>query len=296
MTASLKELLITDPLDVISIMQQFKDEGAPCKYKHWKWVNGKTGEISRFCCNSWECGECRPIVAERASRHANSGEADWLLTITNVPDNREECRSKWQQYMRALRQGYGKRLSSWMRLKCVMSGIAEKMGKKISATEWRLLRSESIRGHRLEYFRVLERGGKHGMRHYHVLVRGPWIPHLLAIGMASLFGFGQVGNVKEVYSDGVGYYLGKYLTKSGGEYGWRKTGSSRGYCQKRSVDLDADWRLSRPDPGSLVSVDELERMEFRDLNERAKGLHKTPKGVIIEEPSRRIRLSVEKEK
>jgi len=77
-------------------MQELKNSGAPCKYKRWHWMKKSTGEVSRFRCNSWECDEYRSVVAERASRGASCGEADYLLTMMNVPDDKGECRLKWQ--------------------------------------------------------------------------------------------------------------------------------------------------------------------------------------------------------
>ena len=65
----LAEKLITESLDVISIMQQLKESGAHCKYKRWTWLNQKTGKVSRFYCNSWEYGECRSVIAERVESY-----------------------------------------------------------------------------------------------------------------------------------------------------------------------------------------------------------------------------------
>jgi len=105
--SALRAMLTTESLDVISIMHQLKNTGRPCKYKSWFHLNIETGEKGRFCCNSWECADCRPVVAQRAARKANSGEAGWMMTITNVPDNKGECRLKWQHFLRALKNGYG---------------------------------------------------------------------------------------------------------------------------------------------------------------------------------------------
>ncbi len=129
-------------------------------------------------------------------------------------------------------------------------------------------------GFSLEYARVLERGTRSGMRHFHVLVRGQKVPHIVLVGLAHLFGFGQVGHVGDVYSEGGGWYVAKYLGKSGGEEGRRKVSFSRRYCVKQLVDLGGGWRIGRS-PNYLseleVNNSQLERMVFRKHWEYSKG-------------------------
>ncbi len=257
-------------LDVNSIMHQLAEEGRRCKYTHWKWFNPTTGEIAKFNCNSWDCRDCRGKQVSKFARRVASAGGNWLVTITNLPGDKKACRLRWQHFIRALRTGYGTRDSSWTRLREAMEQVCKRAGKHVGASGWRAFRSMAMRGAQFEYARVLERGGRTGMRHYHLIIRGEWVAWLLMVGLAHLFGFGYVGDVREVYDeDGVGWYLGKYLGKSGGESGWNKVSFSRRYLQKVAADVDGDFVLSRPDrygPGDM----DLERRSFRGALTKAK--------------------------
>jgi len=257
----LEELLCLDSsLDVISIMQQFRENGFPCRAKKAGLFlkNGGSGEIKSINCHSWECAECRGKQVVKTAYAAISGEPEWLMTVTQVPEDRVQCRRGWQQFVRALRNGYGKYEAKWEKLKSLMSDVASAMGVYVSSTEWSTLRSKVISGFALEYMRVLERGGKSGMRHFHVLIRGEEIPRIVVIGFARLFGFGKVADIRQVYDEGGSWYVAKYLGKSGGEEGWRKVTCSRGYKARKVVDVDPDWRVEHvggPVPGSTHEID-----------------------------------------
>ncbi len=253
------------PLDVNSIMHQLKNAGRKCGYGKWKWINLNTGELSKFCCNSWECGECRAAISQKYARRAQEGVPDWMVTITLVPSNRKVAQLQWQHMVRALKQGFGRRNREWERLKVHILDVATSMRQEVPEDVMLSLRSSVIAGYTFEYFRVLERGAKSGMRHWHLLLRGSLIPHLVLAGMTSMFGFGKVADIRPVYDgEGAGYYVGKHLGKSGGESGWRKVTSSRRYSLVEGRDVDADWHLSTGAPGEGVDKTMPYVVQFRE--------------------------------
>ncbi len=269
---SITELLdLHDPLDVNSIMHQLKDAGRPCSYKQWKWLNLSTGEISKFSCNSWDCGECRDAISQKYARRAQEGLPDWMVTITLVPSNRKVAQLQWQHMVRALKQGYGRRDREWETLKGHISAVAKSMEQEVPEALWLSLRKSVSAGYTFEYFRVLERGAKSGMRHWHLLLRGNLIPHLVLAGMTSMFGFGRVADIRAVYDGkGAGYYVGKHLGKSGGESGWRKVTASRKYSTVQGKDVDADWHLSTGAPGEGVDKVMPYVVQFREKFNKSK--------------------------
>jgi len=267
---ALADIVCSDqPLDVKSTMQQLHEEGRACRVGDWKWINPTTGEVSRFNCNSWECKVCRPQLQRKFASIANGGEPTMLITVTNVPGDWHVCRSKWQQFIRALRRGYGKRLDRWRLLKSKMKEVADRMHTTFTETQWKSIRARCVKGFSLEYFRALERGGRTGMKHFHMLVRGEWVPHIVLCGFSSLFGFGLVTDIREVYSDGGAFYVAKYLGKSRGEVGFRKVSRSRGYSPEKVVERDADWVLDKG-PAALMSDGEIARQQFRLENREVK--------------------------
>jgi len=268
---TLEQLLCLDSsLDVISIMQQFRENGFPCRAKKAGLFlkNSGTGEIKSINCHSWECAECRGKQVVKAAYKAISGEPDWLMTITQVPEDRRKARLSWQQFIRALRVGYGKYEAKWLKLKQLMEEVSRAMGVLVTSGQWASLRRQVRRGFAVEYMRVLERGGKSGMRHFHVLLRGEEIPRIVVIGFARLFGFGQVADIREVYDEGGSWYVAKYLGKSGGEEGRRKVTLSRGYKSRKVVDMDPDWRVEHvggPVPGTTHEVDILRHRRANEV-------------------------------
>ncbi len=235
----------------MSIMQQFADTtGLPCKYNAWKWINTRSGEVAKFCCNSWDCADCRTGMSLKYAGRMSDGNPTQMITITMVPQKVAECRLKWSQFIRALRHGYGKYPKNMEKLKKWMDFICAKMQIVLTPSQWTDVIASVRLGTAFEYFRVLERGMKSGMRHYHLLIRGPRLIHLVVVSLAALFGFGYIGDVRQVYDQvGAGGYLAKYLTKSGGETGWRKVGSSRRWRKKILVDGEADWVLAKSGQG-----------------------------------------------
>ncbi len=164
--------LLVGSLDVTSIMQEIADGGKPCKLRlgGYYLLNRGTGEKRAMNCHSWDCGECRGKQVVKYGYKAVSGEPDYWFTITNVPDSKSECAVKWQQFIAALRKGFGKYGLHWWRLRVIMGAVADRMGLSVSESQWGYLRAQVVAGFSIEYFRVLERGGKTGMRHFHVLV------------------------------------------------------------------------------------------------------------------------------
>jgi len=256
-----------DVLDVNSLMQQ--PGKAVCRYAGWRWLQPDTGETSTFNCNSWDCEVCRVGLSARFCESANAGEADWFVTITDVPLDSAKCRLQWQQFIRAVKGGYGKSDKYWWQFRLTAQVICDKMRLTVNEDEWAILRTRLEGGSRFEYVRVSEYGGLSGKRHFHLLVRGDWPPHIITVTLAQMFGFGYVGDVQEVYSDGAGNYLAKYLTKSGGAFGGRKVCYSRRYRGKELSDVDADWRLSALSPG--IGFDAGGARVFAQRNETMRG-------------------------
>lgn len=247
----LEKLLPRDlqALDVNSLMQQVKlakvEQGSKCKYSDWYFLDESTGEKVAMNCHSWECSECRKKLGVRWAHRFISAQPKRWFTITNVPGEIAVCRSKWQQFVRAIRRGYGKRESSARAFADACSQILSRMRIKLSDQQWAVLCMQTRRGYRIEYARVLERGSRTGMRHYHVLYRGDRISQLVVVALASIFGFGYVGHEGEIFDEGGCWYVSKYLSKSGGEAGWRKVTTSRRMVPK-GVEEGGDWSLVSP--------------------------------------------------
>ena len=236
-------------LDVKGLMQQVGEDVAsnrPCKYRKWRYIDVSTGETRPFNCRSWNCLACRQGMANKWARRFVDAQPERWFTITNVPDDKTVCRLKWQQYIRAVRHGYGLRRDRAQVFLDVAYKIAKAMGVHLSASQQSRLLSEVRQGHDIEYARVLERGQLHGMRHYHVLYKGNRISHLVIVTLAVLFGFGRVGHEGPIRDEGGSWYVAKYLGKSGGEKGWRKVTTSRRMLP-RVVSVPNDWVLYSPD-------------------------------------------------
>lgn len=109
----------------------------------------------------------------------------------------------------------------------------------------------------VSYLRAMEIG-KGGMRHWHVLVRGPKdIPHEVVSRTAVASGLGKVAWVKRVTdADGAARYVLKYVTKGGLAFGerfkgWRRVTVSRDIPSWVVIkELMAAARRGTGDPGN----------------------------------------------
>jgi len=232
-------------LDVKSLMQQESAQAKRCKYENWYFVDQATGELAHFNCHSWNCETCRKKLTRKWGHRFAAANPERWFTVTNVPGDRAKTRLLWSQFVRALRSGYGNRSDTARRFLVGANIIARRMGVAVSRSQWSLLLREVQSGHTLEYARVLERGAKTGMRHYHVLYKGQRISQLVVLTLAEIFGFGYVGHEGPIYSEGGAWYVAKYLGKSGSDAGWRKVSCSRKMLE-RVVTNPGDWALVSP--------------------------------------------------
>jgi len=103
-----------------------------CRYQRYRLVDKATGESMEFDCKQWSCVVHGPRVAWRWRLRLGAVPWQYMITLTLVPADQRDARVAWA------------RVARWMR-----------------AT-----------GHMTTFARVLEYGGRTGMRHWHVLIRG----------------------------------------------------------------------------------------------------------------------------
>lgn len=96
-----------------------------------------------------------------------------------------------------------------------------------------------------QYARFLEVGSKTGMLHWHLAQRGDYIPQRFLSSRASANGLGEVVDIRRCRGQGVGFYLGKYVTKESAPAGWRKVTVSRGYPKPVAPVVSGDWILRK---------------------------------------------------
>jgi len=156
---------------------------------------------------SWNCAlECRRRMADRELRRWNRTppKLDWLLTITNVPPRDSK---PWSYFMRSLRG----------RWELTAGGIVIPGG---------------VEPRTVEYARILELGAKHGMRHYHLAIRGDLPSQHHLSNLAKHFGYGFKVDVRRITNvEGIKSYLLSYLLKASGEEGRRKISYSRNFWE-----------------------------------------------------------------
>ena len=62
-----------------------------------------TGEIRDFNCNSWNCPVCVPKIAWKYACRVAYARPERMITLTNVPHDRQKARLAWIQLARDIR-------------------------------------------------------------------------------------------------------------------------------------------------------------------------------------------------
>ncbi|MBA7552811.1 hypothetical protein ES705_45387 [subsurface metagenome] len=180
-----------------------------CKYITWSWLNVKTGETKPFNCGSWSCRQHQGAVAYHWACRVSEAHPERMLTLTNIPHNKQAAYLGFQNLVRDIRN----------------------------------------EGMRFEYCRFLEIGHKTGMRHFHLAQRGDFIPVRWLSPRAAANGLGKIVDAEACYGAGPQFYLSKYITKDDFSLpGWRKAASSRHFfpaVKETPADLRDDWVLQR---------------------------------------------------
>lgn len=187
-------------------------------------VNTETGEAIRPDCKQWKCGRHGAMVGYRwAERVKDSiGTRGWylMLTITQVPEDRDQAALSWQQFIRDARKLWGFR----------------------------------------HYVRALERGSDTGMLHYHVAIDSVrFVPKPALNRLVRKYGYGEVCWISYKHwmnqhltpyqrMAKLADYLSKYLTKAGTKVAMapraRRITTSRG-CLRSWADVLLDRRRVR---------------------------------------------------
>ena len=189
-----------------------------CKYSNWYWLKTITGEVKPFSCGSWNCETHRPLVAYKWACRVALSRPERMITLTQVPQDKERAYLAFKQLVRDLRA----------------SGMA------------------------FEYCRFMEVGSKTGMYHFHLAQKGDYIPQRLLASRASANGLGQVTDIRRCKQQGPEWYLAKYITKEGVPPGWRKVASSRGFFPKKEANLvESDWVLVRRLAEKALDINEV---------------------------------------
>ncbi len=134
-----------------------------------------------------------------------------MVTLTNIPKDRDRARFAFQQLVRDLR-------------------------------------GEGIH---FEYVRFFEVGSRTGMYHYHLGQRGDFVPVRLLSARAAANGLGKVVDIRACHGEGPGWYMSKYIAKGLETIpeGWRKVASSRHFFAKEPpAEPEPGWTLVK---GSL---------------------------------------------
>jgi len=162
-----------------------------CQYSSWFMLNQETGETGPFRCKSWHCPEHRQALAWSYAFRVARAHPQRMITLTNIPTDRQEARFAFQHLVQAVRR----------------EGIS------------------------FEYVRFFEVGSKTGMYHYHLGQRGNSVPVRLLSKLAAANGLGKIVDIRKCYGEGPGWYMSKYIAKGLDTIpqGWRKVAASRGF-------------------------------------------------------------------
>jgi hypothetical protein len=132
-----------------------------------------------------------------------------MVTLTNVPRDRQEAYLAFQKLVRDLRA----------------EGIA------------------------FEYVRFFEVGSKSGMYHFHLAQVGDFVPVRLLSALAQKNGFGKVVDIRRCHGAGPGWYMSKYIAKGLDTIpaGWRKVAASRHFFEPEvKPEPEPGWVLVKP--------------------------------------------------
>lgn len=179
----------------------------PCKYTKWHWLNLETGELRPFRCKSWRCEDHRQGLAWSWAFRVARAHPERMVTLTNVPKDRDHARVGFRNLVRDLRH---------------REGIP------------------------FEYVRFFEVGSRTGMYHYHLGQRGDFVPQRLLSERAAANGLGRVVDVRACHGAGPGWYMSKYIAKGLETIpeGWRKVAASRHFFPKaESAEPEPGWTL-----------------------------------------------------
>lgn len=177
-----------------------------CRYGYYKWLNITTGEIKEFNCHSWSCPVCSEKMAYELAIDIAFGQPERLMTLTNVPEGREDAQKAWRRFCREVRKRYE---FEFVRLACV--GEANGM----------------------IHFHILQKGDFIPVR------------ELSKVAVKCGFGkivdireiYSGIGLVK---------HLTNYVTREPAPVGWHKVSWSRGYPRNVvEKDPSDDWILVR---------------------------------------------------
>ena len=175
-----------------------------CKYNGWYWLNELSGELRYFNCGSWYCDDHKAAVAYKWATRVALARPERMITLTQVPQDRETAYLAFQQLVRDFRAD----------------------------------------GIKFEYCRFLEVGSKTGMYHFHLAQKGDFIPKRYLSSRASANGLGRVTDIRRCQQRGPEWYLAKYITKDTAPRGWRKVTSSRGFFPKQETkEPEPGWML-----------------------------------------------------
>ncbi|MDO8674432.1 MAG: hypothetical protein Q7O66_23750, partial [Dehalococcoidia bacterium] len=79
------------------------DTPVTCKYSGWFWFCKETGEVRDFNCHSWKCPICAPKQAYKYACIVAYARPERMITLTNVPQDRETATMAWRQLARDIR-------------------------------------------------------------------------------------------------------------------------------------------------------------------------------------------------
>lgn len=76
----------------------------PCKYITWFYLNENTGETKPFKCGSWHCADHRQSLAWKWAFKVARAAPERMVTLTNIPKDRQEALYAFQHLIRDLRE------------------------------------------------------------------------------------------------------------------------------------------------------------------------------------------------
>ncbi len=206
-----------------------------CPFADLELRDGATGEVRSLDCKKWACIEHGPRLAWRWRQRVGMVPWSLMLTLTLVPEDRDQARQAWARLRRWLK---ARGLRTYLR-------VMEIGHNPVNA-------------------------GAPGMRHWHVLVDNLWVDQMELSQAAGEAGLGTVVWVSKV-KDHVAatWYLLGYVFKSLGvdderNEGWRKLTVSRNIpswptvlaarADAREPSADINWRVVGRSDGDLPSA------------------------------------------